>query len=124
MVFFRCMAALFNPVYRKGERIKWWLASYTVVMFSAATVFTGVNIDLLSIAYVDNREFPGFENKLPLGPYGYQLFISPGALNVTANAMFSLSNWLADGLLVGSLFGAPFTRASNPALFLSSIVAT
>ena len=113
------MAALFNPVYRKGERIKWWLVSYTVVMFSAATVFTWVNIDLLSIAYIDNREFPD-EGKLPPGPYGYQLFISSGALNVATNAMF-LSSWLAEGLLVSSLFGAPFTHTltTAPSLALS-----
>ena len=114
MVFFRCIAALFNPVYRKGERIKWWLVCYSVVMFSFATAFAGVNLDILSISFIDNRGFPGVESELPPGPYGYQLFISPSALNVVANTMFTLSNWLADGPLVGSPFGVAFTHASNP----------
>ena len=124
VVFFRCMAALFNPIYRKGEPVKWWLVCYTVAMFSVTTVLTGVNIDLLSIAYIDDRKFPGSDGKLPPGPYGYQLFISPGALNVTTNVMFSLGNWLADGLLVSSLSGAAFTHTSNPGVFPSSTVAT
>ena len=92
VVFFRRMTALFNPVYRKGEPIKpWWLVCYTVVWFSLATVLMGVNIDLLSIAYIDNREFPGFDGNLPPGPYGYQLFTTLGVLNVTTNVMFVLS---------------------------------
>ena len=114
VVFFRCIAALFNPVYRKGERIKWWLVCYTVVMFSFATAFAGVNLDILSISFIDNREFPGVEDKLPPGPYGYQLLIYPGALNVSASVMFILSNWLADAPLVGSPFDVTFTHASNP----------
>ena len=92
VVLFGSMTALFNPVYRKEQPIKpWWLVCYTVVMFSLASVLMGVNIDLLSIAYIDNREFPGFDGNLPPGPYGYQLFTTLGVLNVTTNVMFVLS---------------------------------
>lgn len=41
--FFKCMTALFGPTYRRGEGIKWNLVSYTVVMFSLATVRTHRN---------------------------------------------------------------------------------
>ena len=99
VVLSRSMTAPFNPVYRKEQPIKpWWLVCYTIVIFSLATVLMGVNIDLLSIAYTDNREFPGFDGNLPPGPYGYQLFITPGALNVATNVMFVLSQFLRSSL--------------------------
>ena len=104
VVFFKCMAALFNPANRRGERIKWGLVSYTVVMLLVVTVQTATNHSLQSVSYIDNREFPGIEGALPLGPIGYELFISPKALNIVPNVMLFLSNWLADGLLVSSPF--------------------
>ena len=111
VLFFNCMAALFNPINRRGEPIKWALVSYTVVMFSAATVFTGMNLEILSVSYINNREFPGAQYPpIPPGPYGYQIFIGPEAINVTPNVVFNLSDWLADGLLVSSLFDAAFAR--------------
>ena len=56
-----------------------------------------------SLSYVDNRMFPG-GSTLPPGPYGYQQSIAPTAISVVQDASFVLNNWLADGLLVGSLF--------------------
>ena len=99
VVLFRSTTALFNPVYRKEQPVKpWWLVCYTVVMFSLASVLMGVNIDLLSIAYIDNREFPGFDGNLPSGPYGYQLFTTLGVLGVATNVMFVLSQLLRSSL--------------------------
>ena len=119
------MTALFDPDNRRGDRVKWWLVSYTAIMFSAATVQTGMNLDILSISYIDDREFPGIDCVLPPGPWGYQVVISPTALSVIPNAMLTLCNWLADGLLVSSSFGAAFTRwVFNASSFPSSIVAT
>ena len=37
VLFFQCLAGLFNRVHRKGERIKWGLVSYTVVTFLIVT---------------------------------------------------------------------------------------
>jgi hypothetical protein len=65
VLFFQCMAALFNPANRRREGIKWGLVSYTVVMFSFVTVFTAMNLNIQSISYIDNREFPGVEGVLP-----------------------------------------------------------
>ena len=65
-----------------------------------------MNLDILSISYIDNREFPGVEGEIQPGPYGYQLFVSPEAINVIPTAVLTLTNWLADGLLVSSLFYA------------------
>ena len=104
VVFFQCMAALFSPVHRGGERIKWGLVSYTAVMFSLATVFTAMNLDIQSNSYINNREFPGAEGVVPPGPFGYQWFISTEVLSIVPNIIFTLNNWLADGLLVSSLF--------------------
>ena len=115
------MAALFNPIYRRGEGIKWGLVSYTAVMFSLATVQTALNLDIQSISYIDNRAFSDIEDLIEPGPLGYQVSIITDALAIVPDVMFALSNWFADGLLVSSLFGIAFTCPTK--LFLSSIVA-
>ena len=90
MIFFKCMAALFNPVHRRGEGIKWGLVTYTVIMFSFVTVITAMNLGILSTSYIDNCEFPGVEGLLSPGPLGYQGSISPSVLNIVPNVMFVL----------------------------------
>ena len=109
MLFFKCMAALFDPAHRRGEPIKWGLVTYTVVMFSLATIGTALQLNTQSISYIDNRQFPGVEGVLAPGPITYQDFIAPKAITIVQNAVFILSNWLADGLLVSSLFDTVFT---------------
>ena len=111
MLFFQCMATMFNPDHRRGERIKWGLAFYTVAMFSVVTIQTAMNLNITSIAYIDNRGFPG-TSELPPGPYGYESFIAAGALNVIPNVMFVLNDWLADGLMVSPPFDATFAYPS------------
>ena len=93
IVFFKCMAALFDPDHRRGEAIKWGIVSYTVAMFSLVTVGTAAQFDVQSISYIDNRGYHA-------GPLGYQLAIYSEAINVIQNVAFALSNWLADGFLV------------------------
>lgn len=100
VLFFRCIAALFSPTNRSKGGIKWPLVAHTVVMFSFVTVYTATSLDLQSISYIDNREFPGVDGLLPPGPLGYQLFIYSKAINIVPNVMVLLNNWLADGLLV------------------------
>ena len=114
-LFFQCMAALLNSDHRRGKPIKWGLVTYTVVMLSVATVQTAMNLNILSISYIDNRAFPGIEGVLSPGPWGYQLFISPEVLSIIPNVMFTLSNWLADGLLVRSSFCTVSVQISNSA---------
>ena len=108
VVAFKCIAALLNPAHRKGEGVKWGFVCYTAAMFSLATVLAGMDFNIRSICYIDNRDFPGAEGMIPPGPFGYQWIISPSALDVTPNVAFTLCNWLADGLLVSSLFDAAF----------------
>ena len=110
VVFFKCMAALFNPIHRRGEPIKWGLVSYTMIMFSVVTVGTTMQSAVQSISYIDNREFAGAEGIFVPGPIGYQWFIDNKAVSFTQNVMFSLNNWLADGLLVSSSFDATSTH--------------
>ena len=105
MVFFRCMSGLFDPVHRRGERVKWGLVSYTAAMFSLLTVLTATNFDVFSISYIDNRQFPS-------GPSAYMAFVLPTTLNPVPDAMAIFSNWLADGLLVSSLLDPAFTYLS------------
>ena len=111
VLFFQCIAALLNPDHRRGEPIKWGLVAYTVVMFSVATIQTAMDLRLQSISNIDNREFPGSE-VAPPGPVGYQSFIASEALSIIPNALFTLSNWMADGFLVSSSFGVEFTHPS------------
>ena len=110
VLFFKCMAALFNPVHRRGEPIKWGLVSYTVIMFSLVTAETAMTLDLRSLSYIDNREFPGGGIIQLPGPYGYQFSISLDPINIIPAAVLILSNWLADGHLVGSSFDVILTR--------------
>ena len=114
VLFFKCMVALFNPAHRRGERVKWGLVSYTAIMFALVTIETATNLDVQSASSIDNREFPGIDDLIPPGSYGYQLFISPEALSIIPNVMFLLNNWLADGLLVSSPFGTSFARCLTP----------
>ena len=109
VLFFKCMSALFNPVYRRGEGINWGLVSFTVVMFSLATVCTAMNLDINSISYIDNREYPGDGGTAP-GPLGYIATVFYKAINIVPNTAFVLNNWLADGLLASFLFDAAFPR--------------
>jgi len=108
MLFFQCMAALLNPVHRRGEGVKWWFVSYTVAMFSFVTVYTTVNLHIQSEAFIDNRKDYIHEGYtfVGSGPLQYQYDIRRTALGFIKNTMFNLNNWLADGLLVSSLFGA------------------
>ena len=112
VLFFKCMSALLKPPNRRGERIKWGLVSYAVAMFSFVTIYTAMNLHILSISFIDNREFPGAEGHVHPGPYGYFISIYYKAISVVPNAAFCLNNWLADGLLVSPLFGAVAAHAS------------
>ena len=113
MVFFKCMAALFNPDHRRRGPIKWGLVFYTVVMFSLVTAGTVMQLDVQSISYIDNRGFPGAKGSIPAGPVGYQELMSAPIVYVQ-NAVFALNNWLAEGLLVSSLLIlCSLTRVTN-----------
>ena len=117
VLFFKCVAALFSPDHRRSERIEWGLVSYTLVTFSLATASTAMNLHIQSIAFIDNRDFPG-------GPTEYTSWIYFNAINIAPNTGFCLSNWLADGLLVSSPFDAGLARAGPDACHSSSIVVT
>jgi len=80
--------------------VKWGPVVYTFLMFTFATVFTAMNLNIQSVSYIDNREYAGDDDKIPPGPLGYQYFIYSKALSIVPNLMFLLNNWLADGLLL------------------------
>ena len=107
VLFFKCLTALFNPVNRRDDGINWGLVSYTVIMFSLATVYTATKAHILSICYIDNRNF------LDDGPWGYHESMSYSAIFVISRAAFNLNNWSADGLLVSSSFGRRRGRSSG-----------
>ena len=97
-----------RPPQRDG--IKWGIVSYTVVMFSIVTAVTGIQFDIHSLCYIDNREFPNVGDMLPPGPFGYHSFVSSDTPTVVDAIMF-LKGWLTDGLLVSFfLFRAVFTH--------------
>jgi hypothetical protein len=116
------MSALLNPAYPTREGIRWGLVAHTVAMFSFVTIFTALNLDLQSISYIDNRDFPGNSSMFPPGPLGYQIFIYSKALNVVPTVMFHLNTCLADGLLVSYALDS-VVKISNVDRFLSSIAA-
>ena len=106
MLFLQCMVALFSPVHRGGEGIKWWLVSYTVAVFSFVTVYIATNLHIQSVSFVDNRE----TGAVYRGPMQYQAAVRSTALGLILDLMFNLNNWLADGLLVSPLPDAAPTR--------------
>ena len=109
VLFFKCMVSLLSPLHRRGEPIKWGLVFFTVVMFSMATVLTGMDLNIQSISHIDNRNFPGVKGKFPPGPYGYLMSIYYKPINYIPTILFIVTNWLTDGLLVSSSFNPAFT---------------
>ena len=103
VLFFQCMGALLSSANRNREGVNWGLVSYTVVMFSCATVVNGWAQYFASISFIDNRNFPGVEGAAPPGPFGYQQTICSTTVGTSPTFASSLSYWLADGLLVGCL---------------------
>lgn len=96
------MNALLNPINRKNGGVKWLLVVHTTIMFSLVTTLTVINIYLLFVAYIENREFPGADGVIP-GPLGYEDIISSEAPSVATNVILFLNQSLADGLLVSSI---------------------
>ena len=82
-----------------------------------------MQLDVQSISYIDNREFPGDGVFYP-GPLGYEMLIAPKAIVVIQNSAFVLSNWLADGLLVSPLIRLSLIQVYCNAVFSSYIVVT
>ena len=78
-MLFQSMEALFSPCHRTRGGVRWGLVAYTVTTLSFVTIFTAMNLDIQSISYIDNREFPG-NDALPPGPLGYQYLIYSKAL--------------------------------------------
>jgi hypothetical protein len=72
-------------------------------MFTFVTIYTAMNLNTQSVCYVNNREFPGIDGKLPPGPHAYLFFIHAKA-NFIPALMFTLNQWLADGLVVSFVF--------------------
>lgn len=111
LLFFQCMSALFNPTNRTKKGTKWGLAIHTVAMFSFVTISIVASLQIQSISYVDNREFPGFGDGFYRGPFGYQSLIVFTAFSDIPGAMFFLNDCLAHGLLVS------FVSKSVPQVF-------
>ena len=108
------MGALCNNANRMKGGIKWGLVAYTAAMFLFVTMFTATNLGIQSVTYIDNRGLPCVNNtgcSSPPGPLGYRFLTDSKAISVCRNLMFLLNSWLADGLLVSSVFSL-MTQAS------------
>lgn len=91
------MRALINPPGRMTS-VRWVVTAHTVAMFSIVTVNTAMSLNIQSISYIDNREFPGANGVPNPGPLGYQSFIYSKPISIAPYTMFFLNNWLVDGL--------------------------
>ena len=100
-LFFQCMSAIFNPVYRTKKAVKWGLATHIFVMFSVSTVAIAITRRTFSLAYIDNREVP-VAGLYPSGPLEYMQStnFSLGVMQIIATLSFPINQWLVDGLLV------------------------
>ena len=93
------MNTLLNPVDPTKGGIKWGVVAHTVAMFTSATVYTALNLDLQSVSSIDNRGFPGDGVLFP-GPLGYQFFVNSKPITIVPDFLIFLNGWLADGLWV------------------------
>lgn len=100
VLFYQCMNALLSPVNRRSGGIVWGLVAHTVAMFSFVTIDVCMKLDIQSISFIDNREYPGNKPGVS-GPYVYQLdplLTSP--IKTVPEIMAYLNMWLAGGLLL------------------------
>jgi len=102
--------ALLNPAHRREEGIKWWLILYTMAMFLFVTMYTAINLHIQFVSFIDNRQDPSGASKPHSAPLLYQHIIHSTVLGLVPNILFNLNNWLADGLLVSSLFDPVLSR--------------
>ena len=123
-LFFRCLGALFNTVNRARGTIKWPLVAHTVAMFSILTASIALCLDTQSVAYIDDRNTPqaGDDDLLSPGPGIYREFLYSKANGVVLNIMISLNAWLADGLLVSSVFNSVPLVSDTGYSFSSAVV--
>ena len=96
------MNALLDPVNRARGGIKWGLVAHTAATFTFATIYIALNLNVQSLSFIDNREFPGTgaDDAIPPGPVGYQWSIRSKPIGIAPTPMLVLNNWLTDGLLV------------------------
>ena len=99
-LFFQCMGALLSPINPIRRGIKWALVTHTAALFLVLTIPVWADLNHLSIAYINNREYPGNDGSTP-GPIGYDFTLNSKATTIISRVMFPLNQWLADGLLVG-----------------------
>ena len=104
------MNTLLNPVNRARDGIKWLLVAHTVAIFLFVTVFTTINLDILSISYIDKRKIHGIIE--PPGPLGFLYLTYSTVTGIVSTVMFLLNNLLVDGLLVRFVFNL-LTRMPN-----------
>ena len=97
------MNALLNPINRARRDVKWSLVAHTILLFSCVTVSVGFQLQIPLISFLNNRGFPG-STVSPPGPIGYQYLLIERPIFLVPCGFTLLSNWLADGLLVGFTF--------------------
>lgn len=122
VLFFQCMSVLLNPVNPMKRGINWALIAHTVAMLTFLTIPVGIDLSTLFILYINNRDFPG-RGEYPPGPLGYDVVLNSNATSTVLFVMPSLNQWLADGLLVGSVSN-PVAWLLNVCCSSSCIVAT
>jgi hypothetical protein len=99
------MATLLSPANPIKKGIRRALVAHTIALFLFLTISFGIDFNYLSIEYINNREFPGY-NEFPPGPAGYDDLLSLKATTTVFDIMFPLNQWLADGLLVSPILNS------------------
>ena len=73
-------------------------------MFSILTVVTGIYLEIQPFVNIDDRKSTSGDGPSFPGPLIYQSFICSKVNGVVIITMVFLNTWLADGLLVSSMF--------------------
>ena len=90
-LYFTCLALFWEDRKREDRRTWPWI-TYMTVLFITGSISTGLNMFMVKLIFLDNRNYPG-------GPAAFatQVLSLP---NLVCAACAVIGGWLADGLLV------------------------
>ncbi|KZV85551.1 hypothetical protein EXIGLDRAFT_254144 [Exidia glandulosa HHB12029] len=78
---------------KQWNRVQWGMVTYVVLLFSAASVYTGSNIKWGEQMFIDDRNYPG-------GPLGFYFNAFNTPMIILGNSAFIVTNFLADSLVL------------------------
>ena len=96
VLFCLCFRLLYNQLSHNNSRSTLSILLFLCVAFILGTLFMASIADFAQLSFIDNRNFPG-------GPEAFESEMNTNPIELMGNVVFTLQNWLCDGLLVSAL---------------------